>query len=306
MTEQMKQQAEILLTDYNQFLEQRYVSYITSVGVYQDEQALLDETRNTMLKEWEQKPIEGLGNQSPADFINAIGDLDTLLELFVFISANTFDSTPDCLIERIASYGEEAAEKLLSMIDLDTASKYDVNTQEMSKEENRSIEVTLSAIQAFAKPGFGGKAVFEKLIAFITGCNLNNELFLEQTSVTLAKRVREAYPYVIAYINGTQEIGSREEHLLSAICDIEDSAKNQEIYQCLKTSFLRMPNHMLGAVFLGDYGEPKAIPVLRRFAMQNAGKIPMDDYYTVLAAIEKLGGIIDDLLPQGAVKDMLM
>lgn len=300
MTEQMKAQAAVLLENYNAFLEERYVSYITSVGVYQDEQALLDEARGTILNDWENAPLEGLDGQTPAEFVNAIGDLDTLLELFTFISANTFDSTPNCLIAKIASYGDEAAQKLLAMIDLETAAKYDINAQDISEEEKQSIEVTLSAIQAFATPNFGGADVFEKLIAFQTSCNAANELFLEQTAVTLAKRIKESYATVIAHINGVEEISVREEYLLSSMSGIPDDGKNDEIYKCLKASFLRMSNHMMGAVFLGDYGEAKAIPVLRRFAQQNMGKIPDDDYYAILAVIEKLGGIIDDLLPQGA------
>lgn len=301
MTEQMKKQATALLENYNAFLEERYVSYITSVGAYQDEQELLDQARATMATDWENVPLEGLDNQTPAAFVNAIEDLDTLLELFAFISANTFDSTPDCLITRIASYGDVAAQKLLDMIDLESAARYDINTQTISEEENKSIEVTLSAIQAFATPHFGGAEVFEKLIAFLTSCNPANELFLEQTSVTLAKRIKESYPTVIAYISGVEEISVREEYLLSSLSGIADDGKNDEIYKCLKASFLRMSNHMMGAIFLGDYGEAKAIPVLRRFAQQNLGKIPDDDYYAILAVIEKLGGIIDDLLPQGAI-----
>lgn len=305
MTEQMKAQATVLLENYNAFLEERYVSYITSVGAYQDEQALLDQARATMATDWEAVPLEGLDGQSPADFVNTIEDLDTLLELFTFISANTFDSTPNCLIAKIASYGDAAAQKLLDMIDLDTAAKYDINAQAISEEENKAIEVTLSAIQAFATPNFGGVEVFEKLIAFLISCNTANELFLEQTSVTLAKRIKESYPTVLAYIGSVEEISVREEYLLSSLSGIADDGKNDEIYKCLKASFLRMSNHMMGAVFLGDYGEPKAIPVLRRFAQQNMGKISNDDYYAILAVIEKLGGIIDDLLPQGAINGMM-
>lgn len=296
MTEQMKIQATCLLESYNAFLEERYVSYITSVGAYQDEQTLLDEARATMVTEWENVPLEGLDNQTPAAFIHAISDLDTLLELFVFISANTFDSTPNCLIAKLASYGDTAAQKLVDRMELEAAAQYDVNTQELSEEERQSIEVTLSAIQAFATPGFGSQAVTEKLLAFLAECNTANELFLEQTSHTLAKRISQTQDAVIAYISGVEEIGIREEYLLSALSSIAEEDKNDAIYKCLKASFLRMSNHMMGAVFLGDYGEAKAIPVLRRFAQQNAGKIPNDDYYAILAVIEKLGGIIDDLL----------
>lgn len=298
MTEQMKAQATALLENYNAFLEERYVSYITTVGAYQDEQALLDQARETMVSEWETVPLEGLDNQTPAEFINQIENLETLVELFVFISANTFDSTPSCLIHKIASYGEQGAQKLLDMIDLQAVEAYDVNTQELSKEESQAIEVSLSAVQAFATPGFGGQAVTEKLLAFLASCNTANELFLEQTSHTLAKRIAQTQDAVIAYISGVEEIGIREEYLLSALSGIADGDKTDAIYKCLRASFLRMSNHMMGAVFLGDYGDPRAIPVLRRFAQQHMGQMPNDDYYAILAVIEKLGGIIDDLLPQ--------
>lgn len=296
MTEQMKTQAAILLENYNAFLEEKYVSYITSVGAYQDEQALLDEAREVMANEWETAPLEGLGNQTPAEFMNAIEDLETLVELFVFISANTFDSAPKCLIAKIASYGENGAQALLDMIDLQAVEAFDADAQKLSEEETKAVDVSLSAIQAFATPGFGGQTVTEKLLAFLAACKTSNELFLEQTAHTLAKRIAQTQDAVIAYINGVEEIGIREEYLLSALSGIADADKNDAIYKCLKASFLRMSNHMMGAVFLGDYGEPKAIPVLRRFAQQNAGKIPDDDYYAILAVIEKLGGIVDDLL----------
>ena len=298
MTEQMKAQATVLLENYNAFLQERYVSYITSIGAYQDEQSLLDQARESMVSEWEQAPLEGLGNQTPAEFIGQMKDLETLVELFVFMSANTFDSTPACLISQIASYGEEGAQKLLDMIDLQAVAAYDSNSEQLSEEEQAKVEVSLSAIQAFATPGFGGAELAEKLLAFLVACDTSNELFLEQTSHTLAKRISQTEEKVLAHLNGVEEIGLREEYLLSAISSIGDADKTDAIYKCLRASFLRMSNHMMGAVFLGDYGDARAIPLLRRFAQQHMGQMPNDDYYAILAVIEKLGGIIDDLLPQ--------
>lgn len=302
MTEKMKEQAAILLQKYNTFLEEGYVSYMTSAGVYQDEQVLLDGMRDTLMEKWEQNPIKELEGKTPLEFIGEIQDLKDLMELFVYISANTFDSTPRCLIQRLSEYGEEAALLLADQIDLRTAEAYDLNSNEIPKEANEALEITLSAIQALAVPGFGGEAVIRKLIALIQTCNPANTLFLEQAAVTLAKRAEESSALVIEAIQRAEVIGEKEEHLLSAICDIAESAKNDAIYQCLKQSFLRMPNHMLGAVFLGDYGDGRAIPAMRRFAKENLGKITMDEYYTILAGIEKLGGLIEDLLPQNPLR----
>ena len=298
MTEQMKVQAEALLQNYHAFLEERYVSYITSVGAYQDEQALLDQAREAMVSEWEQAPLEALENQTPAEFIGQIKDLETLVELFVFISANTFDSTPACLIAQIASYGDAGAQKLLDMIDLQAVAAFDPNSGQLSKEEQQKVDISLSAMQAFATPDFGGPELADKLLAFLVACDTANELFLEQTSHTLAKRISQTEEKVLAYINGAEGVGLREEYLLSAISSIADKDKTDAIYKCLRASFLRMSNHMMGAIFLGDYGDPRAIPLLRRFAQQHMGQMPNDDYYAILAVIEKLGGIIDDLLPQ--------
>ncbi len=298
MTEDMMKKAEILTKDYNDFLEKEYFSYITQKGVYTDEQKVFDEARGQIFRDWENRPVEGLDGTTPKDFIGGIDSLEDLITLFDYISSNSFDSVPECLIDGIERFGDKGAELIADKLDFDIAQNYDMNSVEMSEEDHKKAEAAMSALSALSRPGFGGEKVIKRVIGFIENCRPESEMFLERAAAALSLRISESYPIAIEYIKNTEQLGEREEFILSALCDIKDEYKNDEIYKCLKDSFRRMKNPVLGAVFLGDYGDCRAIPALRRFAMENLGKCSMDDYYTVVAVIEKLGGIIEDLLPE--------
>jgi len=300
----MLSEAEILQKSYDEFLKNGYDKFICTIDInYDDEDSFNEEQlfyreKERLSHEWEAIPIDELRGKTPKEFIEGINDLQVLIAIYTYISIKSFDAVPLCLINKIVSYGDEAAQILIDKIDVELLAN-----SIHEKDENTDFEVIFSIIQSFMGViGFGGSMMIEKLIEIISRCTLENELYMEIAASALSSRISEAYPRLIEYIDKLEAIGERHEFLLSAICDIEEEQKNDAIYKCLKNAFFKTQNHMLGAVFLGDYGNPKAIPMLRKFAKDNLGKCSMDEYYTILAAIERLGGIIDDLLPQSAMR----
>ena len=266
-----------------------------------DNQELMESFIQEKVKEFEETGNDIFGGKSPKEIIGGIEDMNMALQMFELMCRKS-DYIPDVVTDKVKSFGNEVADILLNKINPDTIANYDLNSPKLSKDIMEEMESYIGILHIFRDKSFGGAIVSKTFVELVKVCNPSNQMFLEYISEVLSKRIEESQTFVIECIASSDEIGENEEYLLDSLCGIDDEYKNDDIYRCLKNSFLNMPNHALGAVFLGDYGDARAIPCMRKFAMKNLGVCTMDEYYTILATIEKLGGIIEDLLPDAGLK----
>ena len=97
-----------------------------------------------------------------------------------------------------------------------------------------------------------------------------------------------------AFNEADQEIA--KEYLLVCIAHISKEHPSDEVYFLFKNAFRNMKNVKVIAEVLGDYGDGRAIPLLRGYILKDLGKIDKDTFNLVRAVIKKLGGEIDDLV----------
>ena len=66
-------------------------------------------------------------------------------------------------------------------------------------------------------------------------------------------------------------------------------------FACLRSCFRGMQHKVIGAICLGDYGDPKGISVLKGYLDRNAGTFDRQEFYEILSSIKRLGGSIQDV-----------
>jgi len=136
-------------------------------------------------------------------------------------------------------------------------------------------------------------------------CHPANDNILEYVVESLAKL--NAYDKIIEFLNGVDVIESK--HL--SILDVLKNNKSDATYNCMRKSFKKIKddfNKNIVAYMFGEFGDSRAVPLLRKHAMELRGKmmngIDMDEetrkdlnwsFYMVCSTIEQLGGNIEDL-----------
>lgn len=85
------------------------------------------------------------------------------------------------------------------------------------------------------------------------------------------------------------------DYLLQAITAIGCDRPEERIYQVLRRSFRQTRPRQLVVICLADYGDPRAVTMLRRFLLEEAVMVDETTYYEVIRAIQKLGGDTRDL-----------
>ena len=85
------------------------------------------------------------------------------------------------------------------------------------------------------------------------------------------------------------------EYLLIALTDIGKDNPREDIYRCLKNSFLTMENQIIGTICLGDYGDGRAVAFLRGWVLKHPEVTDKGILSEIYSSIKRLGGQYEDL-----------
>lgn len=118
--------------------------------------------------------------------------------------------------------------------------------------------------------------------------------------VALIDREHEEYGEAgsAAKRSGQPELRERreaEDYLLMALTAIGQDAPDERIYRILRRSFKETSPRLIPVICLGDYGDPRAVTLLRHYLIREASMTDEMTYYEIVSTIQRLGGQIDDL-----------
>lgn len=86
-----------------------------------------------------------------------------------------------------------------------------------------------------------------------------------------------------------------EDYLLMALTAIGQDAPDEHIYRILRRSFKETEPRLIPVICLGDYGDPRAVTLLRHYLIREAHMTDETTYYEIVSTIQRLGGQIEDL-----------
>lgn len=161
-------------------------------------------------------------------------------------------------------------------------------------------DVLLSAVKALNRIGsFSAKAEIEQAFRM---CDIANEHILYELAEYVASQCEDKLPAMIL----DESIEGEKLVALLSMC-IEANKRSDKIYEAMKQRFKKLPNDSetkdIFAAIFGDYGEPNAIMMLRKFAKnliavykENFDRELFSRIMMVMSVIEGLGGLTDDLM----------
>lgn len=107
----------------------------------------------------------------------------------------------------------------------------------------------------------------------------------------------EAVPLLIERLEEHKDDGLEGpcEDLVIILTNIGKKEQMPEIYDALRSAFRYMNNKIYAVICLADYGDPKAVPMLKSYINRHQDTIDRDLFYEIMSAIQNLGGDISDI-----------
>jgi hypothetical protein len=233
-------------------------------------------------EKWLAAPIGKLGGKTPEEFMDTVGSLNELKEMFIYGAVVCDDELPEVFIKRLRSFGEEA-EKL--MMEIACGKPHD-NGEESLLARTRAISV-LGRWKAAGSVG--------PLIDIIYSNSEAEELIFEAVRDALINIGAPSVDTLIDALEREHGFGSADEYLLMALSEIGQSHRSDKVYNCLKNAFLQMSQKTIAADSLAKYGDGRAVTAIRGFLRKNASQLDKDTFYDLASAVHHLGGNTDDL-----------
>lgn len=281
---------ELLLQEYNRLVGQtfeRVFADVTPENLMKIYEADVDKQLEGVLAAWEQTPTGAAEGNTPAQFFQSIPTLDETLHAFKVAAKICDRGMPPVLGRHLHSFGEPAVQAMLEI----SGKSISVTTEEDMFEP-------LAAIRQLGQ--WRAASAIEPLLDLLYRCSKEEEIFHEEIRNALYRMGNPAVAPILRYLDQAADIGLEEEYLLSALVEIGRQYKHEEIYASLKAGFHKMEAKMLGAIFLGEYGDARAISVLRGYAEKNVRNLDQETFYEIKGAVERLGGTMDDITGQWA------
>ena len=107
----------------------------------------------------------------------------------------------------------------------------------------------------------------------------------------------ESVPLMISILEERKETGLEGpcEDLVIMLTNIGKEDHKDEIYDALRMAFRFMNNKNYAVICLADYGDIKAVPMLKSYINRHQDTISRDLFYEMMSAIQNLGGDISDI-----------
>ncbi|MCX7710250.1 MAG: hypothetical protein N2484_10435 [Clostridia bacterium] len=234
-------------------------------------------------REWENTPNPDLDQKTPKEYIEGINDFDTLMEAFK-IGAKTVDvDLPYTFLEKLKSFSQRAMDALLEL----------ASDPSMLQMDSEDAAIPLAAISALGM--WKTEEAVQSLIELMAKSDPNYELLFETVSNTLIEIGTPSIEPLVRKLEAAETYGIIEEYLFSTLSKAGATNKSDRVYKCLKSAFSKLENKALGALFLAEYGDGRAIPALRGYVEKNVSALNREIFYDIKYAIERLGGSMEDI-----------
>lgn len=293
----IKQQATFLFSEYNRVLGEVYDEALE--GVTNDAtlasaefQEYLQNTVINSLQPWFVTELEGLEAGTPEEFFDSLLTLDDVMTIFA-IAADMIDGDmPDQLMLRVGAFGEASSDMLVKMA---LTHSWSASEGEEDDVFRSKLAVDLAALRVL------GQWTYEPAIEPILNrfCELSepDEYVADAVKSFVVPFAEKIVSELSARIEGAAGTGLKGpfEYLVIFLTEIGRTEPDEEIFQSLKKAFRSMEHKVIAAICLGDYGDGRAVPLLKSYLDRHIREIDRQFFYETISSIKRLGGDVSDI-----------
>lgn len=271
---------------YNTAINTAYNSYMRTIEAGPEETLSNSKEVEAYIareyEKWLSNSFDELDRKTPGEFLKTIDNIDTLIEMLRYGAVVCDDDLPEIFVDKLKEFEDQVTEILLK-IALEPANE-------------GSDDELLAPIMAIRMLGrWHVERAVEPLISIIDTDKPLFDLLYETVKEALINIGMPAVDTICSTLDSGNMPQNSAEYLLMALAEIGRDNKCDRIYKQLKKAFLQMPQKIVPANCLANYGDGRAIPALRGFLEKNGKTIEKDTYYEIVSVIKRLGGCTDDL-----------
>ena len=292
-----REQAILVFNAYNRALSDVYETVLDDVEQESElaSPAFQEYLQNSVLnalQPWFSEPLEGLQDETPEAFFDSILSLEDALEVFDIAAEKVDGDLPDLFLLRLSAFGEDALEALIEKAFTHDWEKPD-EMDEMDFHDLLAIDIAALRLLGLWKEVKSINPVLERFL----NLEAPDEYLADGIKAYVQGFEEQIIPDLIAYLSEPKnpELGGAYEYLLIFLTDAGKIVPEEEIFQCLRASFRRMKNKVIAAICLGDYGDGRAVPLLKSYIDRHINEIDQQFFYETLSAIKRLGGEVGDI-----------
>ena len=292
-----RQQAVFLFDEYNRELAKVYDHILDSVTneaelASPDFQEQLENTVINSLQPWFAAELDGLADGTPEGFFDSLVELDDIMDVFEIAAGKVDGDMPDLLMLRVGAHGEDAVKRLIGL-----ALTHDWAPEEGEDTEvfRDRIAVDLAAIRVLGQWNVESavKPVFDRFLSL----NEPDEFVADTFKNFVVPFEKNIVPELIARLDSLLDSGVKGpgEYLVICLTELGKMEPAEEIFQSLRRVFRSMDHKVIASICLGDYGDGRAVPLLKGYLDRHVHEIDRQFFYETLSAIKRLGGDITDI-----------
>lgn len=297
MDKLMREQAILLFDAYNRALSEVYEAVLDEVESESElaSPEFQEHLQNSVLNElqpWFSKSLEGLQDETPEAFFDSILSLDDASEIFDIAAEKIDGDLPDLFLLRLAAFGETVQDTLLKKAFSHDWEKPD-DMDEMDFHDLLVIDIAALRVLGMWREVESINPVLDRFL------NLQSpdEYLADGIKSYVQGFEEQIIPDLIGHLSNPKDadLGGAYEYLMIYLTDVGKISPSEEIFQCLRSSFRTMKNKVIAAICLGDYGDGRAVPLLKSYIDRHIDKIDKQFFYETLSAIKRLGGEVGDI-----------
>ncbi len=221
--------------------------------------------------------------------------VDELTEVLCYAAKEMDRGVPDSIITALAGAEDKAAVKAFCTSTVNDAAWID----DELKEDDDLFEMEFQKVKAcftvLAK--MGDDSLVSTVIDRFMSYPQTRDFVADSIAEYIENFPDTAIPLLIEQLDTHEEEGliGPCEDVVIILTNIGKKEPCEEIYSALRRAFRYMTNKIYAVICLADYGDDRAVPMLKSYINRHQNDISRDLFYEMMSAIQNLGGDISDI-----------
>lgn len=262
-----------------------YEQYLHRIAMQEtEEQSLLMEA----------EPQESLGGMSMNEYFATLS-FEELTEILEFCATELDRGVPASVVNALVSIDDAAMVEGYAR----TMVRQSAWREEEMDDEDKLFEMEFQKVKASLKilSGRRDATLLDDVLDRFMSYERTHSFVADSIAEYIESFPDEAPAKLIERLKEHQDDGMEGpcEDLVVMLTNIGKEKKTEEIYDALRMSFRSMTNKIYAVICFADYGDDRAVPMLKNYINRHQTDISRELFYEMMSAIQNLGGNIEDV-----------
>ena len=262
-----------------------YEQYLHRIAMQEtEEQSLLMEA----------EPQESLGGMSMNEYFATLS-FEELTEILEFCATELDRGVPASVVNALVSIDDAAMVEGYAR----TMVRESAWREEEMDDEDKLFEMEFQKVKASLKilSGRRDATLLDDVLDRFMSYERTHSFVADSIAEYIESFPDEAPAKLIERLKEHQGDGMEGpcEDLVVMLTNIGKEKKSEQIYDALRMAFRSMTNKIYAVICFADYGDDRAVPLMKNYINRHQTDIPRELFYEMMSAIQNLGGDIEDI-----------